>query len=177
MQILKPLFFELIFLTFKVYGQSPVDIVFYLNNKQVSKTAKDFYHGKFKASDDAKTLSILDSVNTNNNLTRPFYIYLVSKMLDKSDGALAEALSNSCKEFVELNPDQAIEFLYSHNKIVDKKFIDAWASQIASEFMTNCEKKEKQCIEKSLRQALTTCKVGNKKSLTGFYKKIESYCH
>jgi len=51
-------------LTLKIYGQAPHDVKFYLDNKQVSKNAKDFYNGKFKATDDVRTFSIIDSLKT-----------------------------------------------------------------------------------------------------------------
>lgn len=167
----------LLFLIFKVYGQAPLNVKFYLKNNQVSKTSKDFYSGKFKATDDTKTYSIIDSLKSKNNLTRPFYIFLVSKIIDKADGALSESLGISCKEFLELYPNFLIEFLYSKNTIVEKLFFNKWAYQIAGEFMIDCEEKENQCIKKSLQQALRISKVYNKSRLTDFYHKIESYCH
>lgn len=170
-------FILLLLLTCKLYGQAPLDPKFYLDNKQVSKTAKDFYNGKFKASDDTKTFSILDSLKTKNNLARPFYIYLVSTMLDKADGALSEELGNKCKEFIEQYPDRLIDFLYSDSKLVDKKFTDNWANAIAGEFMIDCEGQEKQCIKRSLQIALTKTKAENKAKLTNFYHKTESYSH
>lgn len=164
-------------LTFKVYGQVPLDIKTYLDNKQISKTAKDFYNSKFKATDNTKTFSIVDSLKTKNNLTRPFYIFLVSKIIDNADGALSESIGISCKDFIESQPDFLIDFLYSKSKIVDTRFLDNWANQIAGEFRIDCEGREKQCIKKSLQQVSTKIKLSNKSRLTDFYRKIESYCH
>lgn len=166
----------LLLLTFKIYGQAPVDINFYHDNKQISKTAKDFYFDKFKAADDTRTFSIIDSLKTKNNQTRPFYILLVSKIIDKSDGALSESLGVSCKDFLESQPDFLIDFLYSKNKIVDKHYFDNWAHIIAGEFMIDCEEKEKKCIKKSLQQTSTKVELGNKSKLTDLYHQIESYC-
>jgi len=176
-RIMKLYFTIFLLLNFKVYGQAPLDIKSYLDNKQVSKTAWDFYYGKFKATDDNKTFSILDSLDTKNNLTRPFYIYLVSKILDKADGALSEYLGISCKEFIESHPDFLIDFLYSKSNIVDKRFLGNWANEIAGEFIIDCEGKEKQCIKKSLQKVSINVKLDNKSKLTAFYNTIESYCH
>ncbi len=166
-----------LFLTFKIYGQAPLKIEVYLNSEQVSKTAKDFYYGKFKASDNTKTFSIIDSLMTKNNITRPFYIFLVSKMMDKSDGALSEVLVMSCKEFIEFNPNFLIDFLYSDNKIIKNKFYNNWAYLIAGEFMISCEGDEKRCIKESLLKTSKKITSDNKSRLTKFYHKIESYCH
>lgn len=174
---MKRYFTIFLFLTFKVLGQAPLDTKLYLESNQVSKTAKDFYNGKFNAADDTKTFSIIDSIKTTNNFTRPFYMLLVSKMIAKADGALAESLGASCKEFVELYPDFLIDFLYSKSTIVDKSFIDKWAKQIAGAFMIDCEGKEKQCIKQSLQKASTKGRLNNKRKLTDFYQKIQSHCH
>ena len=121
---MKLFLFSFLFCSIKLFGQPPDSLSFYLINKQISKTAKDFYYKKFKASDDERTFSITDSLETSNNITRPFYIFLVSKMLDRSDGALAEGLGVSCKHFLQFHPDYLLNFLFSQNKIIDPKFID-----------------------------------------------------
>ena len=174
---MKRYFIIFLFLTLKLYGQAPLDIKSYLDNKQVSQAAKDFYYGKFKPADDTKTFSIIDSLKTKNNLTRPFYILLISKIINKADGALSESLGVSCKEFIESKPDFLIDFLYSKSTTVDKRFLDNWAKQIAGEFMIDCEGKEKQCVKTSLQKASSKIKLDNKSKLTAFYHKIESYCH
>ena len=109
-------------------------------------------------------------------MTRPFYIFLVSKIIANADGALSESLGISCKDFIESRPDFLIDFLYSKGEIVDKHFFDKWANQIANEFMIDCEGKEKLCIKKSLQKASTKTKQENKSKLTEFYHKVESYC-
>jgi hypothetical protein len=177
MKIEKILFAGFILLHLSSSGQAPGDIKGYLNNKNVSIVAKDFYSGKFKASDDERTLSILDSLKTRNNLTKPFYIYLVSIMMDKSDGALSEVLGEASKEFIEHNPNEAIDFLYSSNKVLIKKFRRNWAFRIGGEFVITCEGKEKECAKKSLEQTVIKISRGNKSKLTQFYKQIEAYCH
>jgi hypothetical protein len=169
-------YFTILFVfAFKLYGQTPVHLKYYLNSIQISKTAKDFYYGKFKASDDIKTFSIIDSLNTKNNFTRPFYIFLVSKIIDNSDGALSESLSTSCKNFIELHPDFLIDFLFSKNKIVEKRFTEKWAKQIAEEVIIDCEEKDMKCIKKSFQQALLKSRMDNKMKLADFYQKIKNY--
>jgi len=172
------LYFILLLLsTFKLYAQVPFDARSYLNNKQVSKVAKEYYNGKFKASDEEKTFEIVDSLRTKNHLTRPFYIYLVSTMMANADAALSEELGNKCKEFVEQQPDDAIGFLYSDNKEVDKRFKDNWAKAIAGEFMIQCEGEENNCINKSLQRTLKRSNSEIKIKAITFYNQIRSYCH
>ncbi len=163
-------------LLFKGYGQKSIDLSYYLKNKAISQPAKDFYYHKFPASDDEKTFSIIDSLTTDNNSTRPFYLYLVSNMLKKSDGALAESLGNSCNTFLQSHPNQILEFLYT-NRISSPEFIDLWAYAIAGEFMITCEGKENQCVTASFNKLLLKCKTDNKSLLRVFFKKIISKIH
>lgn len=171
----KIVFIGLFFLTVNVFAQSPKDIRFYLNDINISKTAKAYYNGQFKVDDGRKTFSILDSLNTRNNDTRPFYLFLVSKMMNEADGALSEGLGNSIKEYFETRPDNVLDFLFSNSKIVTTQFKNNWANVIAGEFMIICEDNEKVCIKKSLQQTLLKVKPENKVHSIQFYKLIESY--
>jgi len=178
MRILSLLFIGLSFFTINADGQAPIDIAFYLENAHVSKAAKDLYNNRLVFTDNSQTISIIDSLQSKNDMTRPFYMYLVARMSDKADGALSEMLSNACTKLVEQQPDHAINFLYSTNRLIEKKFCDNWARQMAGEFKIDCgEGKEGQCLRRSLQQALTKCSESNKTRLNIFYQLVESHCH
>ena len=68
----------------------PID--FYLNNSQIDQYSKMLYLGKFAVSDDNLTLGILDSLDSDNSETRPFYFFVAHQILTTSDGALSEVL-------------------------------------------------------------------------------------
>lgn len=145
-------------------------IPFYLSDPSISKNAKSFYQGKFKASDDERTFSIIDSLKTSNNNTRPFYIFLVSKILPNADGALSEGLGLACKEFVEWNPNFLMSFLSGKN--IDSAFIEDWAEEVAGEFQIECEGNEYRCIGSSFKIAANNCLLGNRRQLSSFYELI-----
>jgi hypothetical protein len=155
-----------------VLAQAPQDIGYYLSHPQIAVSAKDYYNGKFKASDDAQTFSILDSLRTKNDSTRPFYILLVSSMLRKSDGALSEALGNACLNFLESHANQTIAFLYSNTALVKSEYKKDWAKIVAGEFMIACEGKEKACLKSSHQKAMATTDPKNKKRLHDLYDTI-----
>ena len=165
----------LLFLSFKAQAQAPLDIKSYLNNKQISKAAKDFYYGRFMPIDDTKTFSIIDSLETKNSLTRPFYILVVSKIIDQADGALSESLGISCKDFIESQPNYLIDFLYSKNKLNEKRFLGNWAHQIAMEFAIDCDEHRLRCAKASFKKASKKIRDDNKAKLISFYNKIERY--
>ncbi len=163
------------FLFLHIQAQALRDMAYYLNNEKISKSAKDYYNGKYQAADDARTFSILDSLKTHNSSTRPFYIYLVSKMMKKSDGALSEALGSECRNFIEWHPNEVIEFLYSNKPIANREFIDNWAKTLAGEFMIDCEGKEKQCIKISLDKATAKSHEKNRMDLLDLFNKIGTF--
>ncbi len=175
--MMKPVFLIILpsFLLLHTQAQPPQDLAYYLNNPTISTAAKDYYAGKYKASDDARTLSILDSLKTTNNSTRPFYIYLVSKMMKRSDGALSEALGEVCRNFAEWHPDEAIAFLYSNKAMANPEFIDSWAKILAGEFRIDCEGKEQPCIKASLNKATAKCNAKNRKDLKDLYARIATF--
>jgi hypothetical protein len=149
-------------------GQAPASVAVYLKNKHISKSAKDYYHHKFKARDDKRTLAIIDSINTRNPQTRPFYLYLVSKMMRHSDGALSEALETSSKALLEARPDDVLDFLYAKEGLANPEFINQWAEMIAGNFLIDCEGKEKDCIKRSFEKTAAICSPASK---------IKSYSH
>lgn len=144
----------------------------YLQNSHISQAAKDYYLGKFNASDDERTLSIVDSLNTKNDSTRYFYFLLISKMQVSADGALAEALGNSCKAFLEHHPNDLVQFLYFKNTSKDTGRINSWAKLIADEFLIECENTELKCVDLSDRMVKNKFHIKSLESLDKFYQKI-----
>ncbi|MCA6438516.1 MAG: hypothetical protein ACRCSM_06390 [Sediminibacterium sp.] len=160
-----------------IVGQNLNKTDSYLNLPQVSKGAKDFYLGKFKATDDQKTLSILDSLRTKNFKTRPFYLYLTARLSKKTDGALAEAIGESLKSFLERNSNDFIAFLKSGELQDSKSVTDSWAQLIAGEFMLTCEGNSKKCVTQSLNSTIMRTKTDYLQDLKAFYVQVSKYCH
>ena len=149
----------------------------YLSLPGISKAAKDYYSGKFKASDDSKTLSILDSLRTRNSATRPFYLYLIARLSEKTDGALSESLGLTLKEFLEKSPNDFIAFLNSKEFPNSQSTSIKWADLIAGEFMISCENTVKKCVSKSLNSTLIKTNADHQKDLRAFYALVAKYCH
>ena len=145
----------------------------YLSNKAIPSVAKNYYYNKISPKDNKQTQQIIDSLNTSNNNTRPFYILVVSKMLKNADGALGETLGLYCKSFIENNPNHLINFFYAPTTQSKKEAIQLWAKIIAQEFEIDCESNELKCIEQSLQYALSKCSAANKPLLKTIYNGIK----
>ena len=106
------------------------DISFYLNNKSIDVNSKLFYRGKFAISDDENTFAICDSVSTDNPVTRPFYLYVFCRILEISDGAIAEVMGGYCMEYMRKFP---CEFLGNLNSKEYNMPVEKWNGFVAFE--------------------------------------------
>lgn len=115
---------------------------FYLGHPKVSKMAKAFYKklpvyekDETKYYNDPKieaiTGDILDSVFTRNNETRPFYLYLMNRNSNLSDGSLE--LSEILTEYKLLSTMPQFFFRYIQDNPAEKKlYFDKWAKGISN---------------------------------------------
>jgi len=88
----------------QVISESPdsindIPISYYLSHPDIDGYSKLYVQGKFSASDDTLTFAILDSAATDNMETRDFYLFVFHKIMDKSDGALSEAVAWGCANY------------------------------------------------------------------------------
>jgi len=74
-------------------------VSFYLNRRDVSLAAKNFYLLRFIPSDNNETGSLCDSLLTKNDTTRPFYYFLYLRLNKIADGATAEMLPDAALEY------------------------------------------------------------------------------
>lgn len=79
-------------------------IEYYLNHYGIDYFSKEFYQGNFRVSDDAATFSLMDSILTDNDNTRPFYLFNFCRIIEMSDGALSEGAAEYCREFILKHP-------------------------------------------------------------------------
>jgi len=101
-------------------------IEFYLNNSQIDKYSKMYYRCEYAPSDDDITSGFLDSILTNNNETRPFYVFIFNQILKSADGGLAEIMSFKCLEYVSKYPCEFVKYGVNEN-FID---INNWIGQL-----------------------------------------------
>ncbi|MBS1773556.1 MAG: hypothetical protein JST82_11910 [Bacteroidetes bacterium] len=144
--------------------------VYYMGLPNVSQAAKDYHSGKMQAADNAVTYSIADSMSTENKDTRPFYIFLVSKMLMKADKKLLQHLGAMCREYIQNSPDPAVELLFSASVKPEYKY--QWAKAMSYDMDITCETTLKKCFRLSRALALERCKEANKPQLEIIYNEM-----
>lgn len=170
---MKLFFIMLLSLSFHLQssGQPLGAINSYLKNPAIPMVAKLYYAGEFAAHDNDSTSGILDSLNTRNAATRPFYLLLISKMIRVSDVALSEALFPECVDFFEKRPNELIEFLYSKDQKDSLRL--NWAYAIAQGLDLNDEI-DKQHLKASVS---SKCNLKNKDNIKVFWGKINAQIH
>ena len=158
----------------QVHAQPLGSISKYLTSPKISTGAKDYYNNKFKASDNGCTFSILDSLETKDPFCRPFYIYLVSRMLDHADGALSEGLGVYCLSFLEKHPNEFIAYLKGLSESRQYAEMDKWAISIGSELIISCEGNI-ECIDRPYKNAKTKVSKQYAQALKDMYIAIRHY--
>ncbi|OSZ82033.1 hypothetical protein CAP35_01820 [Chitinophagaceae bacterium IBVUCB1] len=161
-------------MAFAAHAQELKPTVYYMGLPNVSKAAKDIHVGTVKPADDDIMSSIMDSMSTENDDTRPFYIFLVSKTLFLTkDKELKQSLGNACRRYIQNRPDDVVLLLFS--KTVKPVYKEAWAKAIADDIDANCETTLKECFRQSRLLALEMCNTDNKDKLEIIYNQIRAH--
>ncbi len=113
----------------KVVALSDKAIDFYLSSGKIDDNAKRFYRGEvdFKAS--RVLYGILDSVLVCGSDVRPFYFFLLNRIVDLSDGTYDDLIAAKCKEYMERYP---CEFFNSFNQPEQTINVVRWTTLIGS---------------------------------------------
>jgi hypothetical protein len=107
-------------------------VSFYLNRRDVSQTARDFYLLRFIPSDDEATYALCDSILTKNDTTRRFYYFLFIRLMRIADGGLAEGMSDYALKYFLKFPQ---EFYARLKNPLYKQYYNNWVEYIASTLM------------------------------------------
>lgn len=145
---------------------------FYLSHPAVSPEARQYFESGMGTNDHADAYSILDSVFTTNDVTRPFYVLLVANMLEHARGELLIELSVVCKYLTELHPATVTEVLFSAQNPDAERHKDLWAERMSVETRISCSGELLSCFKQSRIDALDNCVASRKMKLEVLYNKV-----
>ncbi|MDE6266388.1 MAG: hypothetical protein K2M07_03450 [Muribaculaceae bacterium] len=85
----------------------------YLQSGEVNETARLVYEGLFSPSDDYATFDMFDEIcqRRNSDIANAFNIMLYFRILEKSDAALSEGMSEYSAKILDSNPLLVLEYL------------------------------------------------------------------
>lgn len=86
---------------FSIAGKS---IGFFLNHPKIDSNSKKFYNGELAVANDSATFRILDLAVSADIETRPFYFFVLNKIVEISDNTMIVEVSKRCKDYLELYP-------------------------------------------------------------------------
>lgn len=86
-------------------------VSYYLNDKNCSGLASDFYYGILRPSDDGTTDELLKLATSDNNKLRPFYRWCLNKTIIIQDGALGEHTGVPARKYAEKFPQEFFSYM------------------------------------------------------------------
>jgi hypothetical protein len=134
---------------------------YYIENKNCSQTAIDFYFGKYRPTDEEKTEKLLGFVLTENLELRPFYRWILNKTILIQDGALGEYTGLPARKYAEKYPYEFFEYIDSDKS--NKKY-ENWCNSIKySGFYDKIDLKNPKSMSSDIEKTMIkNCKDCNK---------------
>lgn len=152
-----------------VNAQKLQNFDYYFAHPDVSQDAKEYYANMFDLNSSNKTYSILDSAFTDNNDTRPFYVYLICKMLPEASPELLKEINIVCRFLTEERPGDVTAVLFAGSNFVKQQYRHLWAHRLGVEIRVTCGEDLMQCFKKSRTTALEHFNADNKSRLEAVY--------
>lgn len=145
---------------------------FFLQHTDVSQAAKDIYIEGLNSTNADKAYSVMDSVFTDNEATRPFYILVVSRMLSEADIAMKSELNIVCRYVTEYYPSALVSVLFGAKNQTNDELQEQWANSVAVEIRVNCHGDLLGCFKQSRNAALEHCPDVDKQRLELLYNMV-----
>lgn len=114
----------------KVIALNDKSIGFYLSSSKIDDNAKRFYKGEVDFKVTNVLNGILDSALVCGSDVRPFYFFLLNRIVDLSDGTFDDLIAARCKQYVEKYP---CEFFNSFNEPEQTINVVRWTTLIGSD--------------------------------------------
>lgn len=155
-----------------LYAQDLKNFDFYYSHPQVSQEAKEYYAGLYSVNSSDKAYNVMDSAFTQNDETRPFYIYLVCRMLGEANENMLSELSIICRYVAEIHPTTLMAVLYSGRNFLDDKYKAEWAKRVSTEIRVTCDTELMDCFKQSRTLAVQNCAESQKPRLEMMYNMV-----
>jgi len=142
---------------------------YYLSHLPLRQVGQLILNDSIIPSDNKITFNCMDSLSSKNANTRNYYFPVFLKILDKSDGALGEAIGQYAMTYIEKYPK---EFAEKSKSITNEQF-KSWAYHTGYElyFTYATDKKAKRWISSMIKNC-SNCDTTQLKRLEEFNKLV-----
>ena len=126
---------------------------FYIESKNCSQLAKNFYFGTKRPTDDEETEKLLKLVVSDDKNLRPFYRWILNKTILIQDGALAEYTGVPARQYAEKFPSEFFDYMDYDN--TGSKYKDWCNSILYSGFYNSDDCKNPSKIRQNVINTMT----------------------
>lgn len=148
----------------------------FLKDPSTPAIAKELYNNTYKLQSD-DPLSLLEYLESEEDDKRTFYFRVITNMKKIADGAVAEGLGGTGKEYIEKNTKEFASYFDEKNCFTDQD-LSTWADIVMLEFSLLAENEfDKALVEDYNKQLLQNCKdcsASQQATLAKFTKLLES---
>jgi hypothetical protein len=130
-------------------------IKYYLDNKNCSQIAKDYYNRKFIPTDNDSTTALLNLSIIDDTILRPFYFWCLNRIIDEADGALMEYVGVPARKFIEKYPNEYFNYVKT-KRIIKNNWITSinYSGYYENETSENKIKIKKQFASNTLKNCI-----------------------
>lgn len=145
-------------------------VQYYLEDKDCSGLAIDFYYGRLRPSDDGVTDELLKLAITDNKKLRPFYRWCLNMTIAIEDGALGEHTGIPARKYAERYPQEFLEYM---DIDTSGQKLNSWVSSISySGFYDEDDYKNPKLIQQKMAK---TMKLNCKNCEDKIIKRIDKF--
>jgi hypothetical protein len=109
-------------------------IKFYLNHPQIHLHIKSYYLGVATPDNQHEYDMLLDSLKTDNAETRPFYFFVLLRMMQLADLESSRYIAPHIRSFAERRPDEFYAYVDQNARLVSD---EVWVNYLAFTFIQN----------------------------------------
>lgn len=141
---------------------------YYLADIDPKVLAELILNDSINPSDNFYTFRIMDSINSISYSDRQFYLKAFINIMDKADGALAEAVLSPARAYIELHSKEFFEI----NPPLSKEQFNRWANYVGDEIYLSSNNDEKENGERFINLITTNCSDCS----TETKRKVKEFC-
>ena len=142
------------------------NVSYYLKHDRVLEEAKQLWLENIVPSDNQATTKVLEKLLSSDEELRPFYILVIGKIMNKTDGALTETLAPWCFRFINTYTKAFFSFFQEPHCLAEKlqPHYSNWTEQYAVYLSLKCDPEGEfieneyiKCAEDQLNQLERNC--------------------
>ncbi len=152
-------------------GNFACDFDKFLKDPKTPKLAKDLINNKAKNPSDNEPIDYFDKLKSKDIQERAFYFKAITNSYRVADGAYAEGLGYTAKQFIENNP-KVFSAFFDNQDCFPNSDLEIWADILILEFNIDFEGEDNESFIddyiKKLKSNCSDCSISHKETINKF---------